>query len=265
MKRFLLLLLIFTVSCASLGSGKQQGSFSLVSEKDEYYIGRLTAAKILKKYPLLHNDRLTEYLTDIASYLAIYSKRPFIYRGYHAGVLNTEKPMALSTPGGFILISKGLIKKLDNEDQLAAVIAHEIGHISNKHGLSYIKTAYLVDLGATLSRKIAKRKIEKERSQKLLNIAVDVADVLLKRGYSRKQEEEADKEAIRILKKSGYNPYALIEVLEKMKKISRNAPIQFTRTHPIPERRIEILKKVATRKKPSQKRTFRFQSYKNML
>ena len=265
MKKILPLFFVLLTACATGRTRKQSTSYSIISEKDEYNIGRLTAARILHKYHLYRNDRLTRYLTNMANYLALYSKRPYIYKGYHVGILRTQKPMAFSTPGGFIFVSRGLIKMLDTEDQLAAVIAHEIGHIERKHGLSYIKTAYLIDLSAKLAKRFGERKISDERKKKIAAIAVNIADVLLKRGYSRKQEEEADNEAVKILKRSGYNPYAIVEVLEKMANLQKKGTLQFTRTHPYPGKRAMYLKPKVRYKKPPEKRTKRFLAYKNML
>ncbi len=262
-KLYFAFLLVFLSSCASLGH--QKVSFMDVSQRDEYHIGRITCARLISSYPLLKNDSLTKYLTILANYLATFSKRPYIFKGYHVGVLNTDKPMAFSTPGGFILISKGLIKELNNEDQLAAVMAHEIGHIVKRHSLSYIKASHLLDFTSNLAKRIGEKRLWDERKRKIAQMSIDITNLLLKRGYSRKQEEEADREAVSILKKSGYNPHAIIEVLEKAQKRTQHGITQFTRTHPYPEKRIVLLKNIAPSKKVSQKRTKRFLLYKNML
>lgn len=257
--------LMLFLSCASLP--RRVNTFTFISERGEYYIGKVASAQLLYNYPLLKNDSLTEYLTTLANYLAIFSERPYIYKGYHVGVLNTEEPMAFSTPGGFIFISKGLIEKLDNEDQLAAVIAHELGHIAKRHGLLYIETSYLIDFSTKLVKKIGYRKLKDRRKRKIAEISADIVNFLIKRGYSRKQEEEADREAVHILKESGYNPDDLVEVLKKLEEYSKHGlvKIQFMKTHPFPEKRIKILKPIVFSKNVPEKRTKRFLLYKNML
>ncbi len=261
--RRILLILFLVFSCASV-SKLTKITFFDISEKDEYIIGKATAGKILSGYKILENDSITYYLNLVGNYLALHSKRPYLYKGYHFGVIDSDEPIAFSTPG-FVFLSKKLLLGLDNEDQLAALLSHEIGHIVKKHSLSYIKTAYITDIVSQKIEESASEKLREKNKKMLASISADIASVILKKGYSRKQEEEADFEGVNILKKAGYNPYSLLDVLDEMKKLEKKKKLQILRTHPYPEKRIEKLKNILINKEISESRTKRFKHYISMI
>lgn len=180
------------------------------------------------------------------------------------GIIDSDEPIAFSTPG-FVFISKGLVLELENEDQLAALLSHEIGHIVKKHTLSFIKIAYITDIVSQKTKEIASEKLKRKNQKMLTSISTDIAGIILKKGYSRKQEEEADFEGMEILEKAGYNPYSLLEVLNKMKSLEKNKKLQIFRTHPAPEKRMEKLKSILTKKETSKSRDKRFIHYISMI
>ncbi len=110
-----------------------------ITPSEEHYIGRAVAATIISKYPLLQNPALNSYLNKVGLLVAAASDRPETYGGYHFAVLNSDEPNAYACPGGIILVNKGLLKQIKNEDQLAAVLAHEVAHVAHRHGIGAIK------------------------------------------------------------------------------------------------------------------------------
>ncbi len=236
-----------------------------ISEKDEYLIGRATAGKILARYKLVHNRKATEYVNLVGQYLAANSNRPFLYRGYHFGILDTDKTIAVSTPGGYVFVSRGLIIHLNSEDELAAVLAHEIGHVSRKDGLSYIKAASVAQMAEKGINILAKKKIKNRNIRLVSNISTKIMTVLMQKGFSRKQEFGADRAAVSVLDKSGYSSHALIEVLEKFKNMQNKRGIQILKTHPYPDARINALIGVVHKKIIPQDREQRFLNFKEQL
>jgi predicted Zn-dependent protease len=190
-----------------------------MTEQEEYYVGRAVAATILGRYRLFSNERLTAYVNSIGQALALASDRPYIYGGYHFAILDTEEVNALSCPGGIIFITRGMLKKAQNEDQLAAILAHEVGHVNHRDGLASIQKSRWVEVLSILGSEGA-RKLGGAEMAKMVSLfegsVDDVAKTLLVNGYGREQEMEADLAALTFLHRLGYSPYGLTDFLERM-------------------------------------------------
>jgi len=190
-----------------------------MTEQEEYYVGRAVAATILGRYRLYANEHLTAYVNSIGQALALASDRSYIFGGYHFAILDTEEANALACPGGMIFITRGMLKKAQNEDQLAAILAHEVAHVNHKDGLASIQKSRWVEALSILGSETA-RKLGGAEMTKLVSLfegsVDDVAKTLLVNGYSREQEMEADLGALAFLNRLGYSPYGLTDSLEKM-------------------------------------------------
>ena len=111
--------------------------------RDRYYIGRTVAATVLIKYRPQPDQNLNRYLNEMGQALAQFSTRPETFGGYHFLLLDSDEINAFAAPGGLILVTRGLVQCCRNEDQLAAVLAHEIGHVEKMHGLRAIRSGRL--------------------------------------------------------------------------------------------------------------------------
>ncbi len=213
-----------------------------MTEQEEYYIGRAVGATILGKYRLLANERVNGYINSIGAIVALASDRPVTYGGYHFGVLDAEEVNALACPGGTIFITRGMLKKARNEDELAAILAHEVAHVNHKDGLASIQKSRWAE-AATLLGSEAARKVGGADFRNLVSIfegsVGDVTRTLLVKGYSREQEMEADLKALTYLQRLGYNPYALVDYLERMaREQSGGGGGGFFSTHPGMDQRL---------------------------
>jgi len=221
-------------------------TFSQITEEQEYYIGRSVAALILAQYPAYDNTALNTYMNTLGQAIVYSSTRPEIYAGYHFLVLDTEEVNALSAPGGFIFISKGLIRRCKNEEMLASILAHEVGHVCAKHGLQAIKKARLVDAFKVIGTEAARRYGSEELAQ--LTTAFegalsDIVETLVVRGYDRKYEHEADDLAVKFDVAVGYAPKGLTDFLQTMIGDSTTASGKgWFKTHPSAEQRMEKVK-----------------------
>ena len=217
-----------------------------ISDEEEYYVGRAVAARIFSFYPLLENKRLTNYLNVVGRALTLHSERPFTYGGYHFAVLNSEEANAFACPGGIILITKGMVDIAQNEDELAAILAHEIAHINYRHGISSIQQSRWTEALTIIGAKAVKEYGSQELSR-LVNIFEDSIDdvfkTLVANGYGQSQEFMADEAAKVYLTSAGYNPSALINVLECLDRYSTKSNRGIVKTHPDTLDRIENLKK----------------------
>lgn len=224
-----------------------RNSFADITEEEEYYIGRAVAAMILSQYPVYKNEILTQYVNYVGQAVVVHSDRPETYAGYHFLILDTEEVNAMAAPGGFVFITKGLLKRCKDEEMLGCILAHEVGHVSAKHGLQSIKKSRLIDAFTIIGEEAVQR-YGSEKLAQLTNIFEDVlgdiAEKLIERGYDRKYEYEADRLSLRIASHTGYNANGLLDFLGTMvDDTTAESGKGWFKTHPSAEDRIGRVKK----------------------
>lgn len=247
-----LILVSFAIGCSQVNMGNigqiAQETFSAarpLSDEEEYYVGRAVAARILSTYPLLENRGLTEYVNSVGKTVALHSDRPFTYGGYHFAILNSVEINAFSCPGGIIFITKGTVNAVRNEDELAAVLAHEVAHVNHRDGLSAIQKARLTEVATLVGTQAAQRYAPAELSQLVGAFEGSIDDVfktLVVNGYGRSQEYNADESALSYLSRTGYNPSALKDFLERLVSRGQSSGGGIMKTHPATADRIERVK-----------------------
>lgn len=228
-------------------------TFSDITEEEEYYIGRAVAALILSRYPVYDNAAYTQYINYVGTGVVFYSDRPETYAGYHFLILDTEDVNALAAPGGFIFITKGLLRRCKDEESLACILAHEVGHVSAKHGLKSIKKSRLIEAFKIIGTEAVQRYGSEELARLteiFEDVLGDIVEKLIERGYDRKYEYEADKLGIQIAAKAGYNPAGLKDFLQTMVDDTSDAAGKgWFRTHPTAQDRIgNVNKEIAVLK-----------------
>jgi predicted Zn-dependent protease len=163
----------------------------------------------------------TDYINLLGQGLALASIKPETYRGYHFLILDSDEINAFAAPGGFIFLSRGMLRLCKSEDEVAAVLAHEIGHVELQHALRAIKGSRLTSALTTLAVEGAKSFGGEQLAQLTEAFEGSIGDItgtLMNSGYARKQEYQADASAVRILKAMGYDPLALARMLNEMEK-----------------------------------------------
>ncbi len=221
-------------------------TFEDITPEQEYYIGRSVAATVLMGYTPLNHDDLNWYVNHVGQSLSQFSTRPETFGGYRFLVLDSDEINAFAAPGGLVLVTRGLLKCCETEDELAAVLAHEIGHVEKLHGLRAIKTGRLSGALTTLALESAKNLGGRELAEltKAFDESIsDVTTTLMNSGYSRRLEYEADAAAVAILRQAGYTPGALVAMLENMQRNWNPARLDFAKTHPPPADRIAQLRR----------------------
>jgi predicted Zn-dependent protease len=254
------------ISLSKLSKAKEgvdlvAGATHKISEEEEYYIGRAVAASILSQYPLWKNPSLSRYLNLIGKTLALKSDRPEIFGGYHFALLDSAEVNALSAPGGIILISRGIAEMARNEDELAAILAHEIQHIVTKDPLKAIKSQRLKALGTFAAGEAM------GSGSQVMEIfqesVLDISGTLLQKGYSRGQEKNADLKALDLLAAAGYDPGALLAMLQKVRAIEKKKAKAFS-AHPAAGKRISYVNAVIG-KPPDCSREARIARFKKII
>lgn len=185
-----------------------------ITPSEEHYIGRAVAAMVIDKYPILNNSALTTYINEIGRLVANASERPNTYGGYHFAVLGSDEPNAFACPGGIILVNKGLLREVQNEDQLAAVLGHEVTHVASRHGIGAIKKSRWTKFGFYAAGEVGKHYTPDEVSQlvgEFQGVVTDVAKRVMESGYSKSDEKHADEGGIRLSYAAGYNPKEMVD------------------------------------------------------
>ena len=209
---------------------------SEVTAEDCYFIGRALGARILSSYRPLENPVLTRYVEKVCATITVNSPMPEFYNGYHIMILDSPEINAISSPGGHIFITRGLLELTGSEDDLAAIIAHEVAHIQLAHAAAIINsmqlTEYLGALGAASAATAAREASVPERTVSFGNAVVELANTLMKNGYSQAQEYESDSYALALLAVSGYQSGALINILKVLQQAQPGRPGGLYDTHP---------------------------------
>ncbi|RPH48319.1 MAG: peptidase M48 [Desulfobacteraceae bacterium] len=231
------------VNTASIASSVKAVSktFEDITPEQEYYIGRTIGAQILNKYRPYSKKAANRYINVMGQTLAQASDRPETFGGYHFLIQDSDEINALAAPGGLIFITRGMLRCCPHEDAVAAVLAHEIGHVQHQHGLQAIKKSRLTDALTTLAVEGTKT-FGNEQLASLTTAfedsITDITSTLINSGYSRAFEQTADVAAISILQRVGYNPNGLVDMLKQMDRQLKPGRLDFAKTHPDPQTRI---------------------------
>jgi predicted Zn-dependent protease len=216
--------------------------YSKADVETEIVFGRELASKILGKYPPLKNDKINRYVNEVGQLLAKHSKRPELT--YHFIVLDTPIINAFSTPGGYIFITKGALSYVEDEAELAGILAHEIGHVELRH---YVKKVGLrAQKGDTEGGLAAILSGGGASAVTAFNQALDeTMEILFTKGLqSKKDEFAADEYATWLLANTGYDPTALERYFKRIENVKNDQTEILTETHPPLEERIARLEKM---------------------
>jgi predicted Zn-dependent protease len=236
------------------GEGVVQAATPL-TEEQEYYLGRGVAAAILGRYKPLKNDAVQRYVNVVGRTVAAFSDRPDTFKGYRFLVLDSNEVNAMAAPSGFIFITRGLLRNLKTEDELAGVLAHEVAHVVHADGVNAISSSKLTKAVALVGQEVLASQGPAELAEitNLFSESVnEVVETLVTNGYSRSQEYDADEYARELLLRAGYDPDALARSLQTLENVSASAQGLggWYSTHPSPKKRREELEE-ETSKSPT--------------
>lgn len=185
--------------------------FVLMSEAKEIELGRELHKQVLQTFPAYPDDELQQYVQSLGERLARTSHRSELE--YHFTVVDDDTVNAFALPGGYIYVSRGLIAHMNSEAELAAVIGHEIGHVTARHSVRQQSRASVLNtLGSAVG--IA-------TGVPAAGGVANIAGGALVRGYGRSLELEADGLGAEYLAKAGYPTEAMIDVIDILKQQER--------------------------------------------
>lgn len=225
----------------SLGGSSGSGggvisNLNFVSTEKEIKLGQEFSQEIEKEAVLLNNPAMSQYVSEVGQRLSAVAPRqdvPYSFKVIEA----PETINAFALPGGYMYVYTGLMKLCSNEAELAAVMAHEIGHVSARHH------------GEMITRQTGMEVVSQIALGENPGAAAALAKQLFTTGvsarFSRQQEHEADSLAMDILYRAGYPPEAMISFMNKLMDLDQkqggNRSLALFATHPSPENRIALL------------------------
>lgn len=173
--------------------------FSIVSPEQESQIGAQQYTQSVKQFGGVNdNARLNEFVARIGARLVPFAERQDVKWTFT--VLNSEVVNAFAIPGGYVYITRGLLALAQDESQVAAVLAHEMGHVNARHSAQQMSQGMLANIGL--------QAIGIATNSNIASQAGGIGADLFMKGYSRQHEYESDALSVRYLAKAGYDPYA---------------------------------------------------------
>lgn len=231
---FSLFLLFLVLSCATVQdplTGKP--TFTLLPPEQEIAIGKKVIPQAINENNGLYPDEeVQNYIRKIGYKVASKSPRQVDYQFF---LVNSKEVNAFALPGGPVFVNRGLILILDNESELAGVMAHEVGHITARHHAKFLEKTY----GMNILLNILAVATSNSQYQQVVMQLAQVSAGLLQLKYSRDQESEADALGVRFIYEAGYDPRGLISTFEKFKSMEKVSTPKWLLSHPLPEDRIK--------------------------
>ncbi len=237
--------ILFALSALAQGPTQIKPGFNFFSKQQDIQLGQETAAQVRKQVTVVKDPTLTAYVNAVgkrlmASREATASGFPFTFE-----VVADPSINAFALPGGPMFINTGLLRAVDNEAELAAVMGHEMSHVILRHGTNQASKANLIELPAMLAEQIAGTSGGMMGQLAQLGIGLGANSVLLK--FSRTAESQADLMGSHLMAEAGYDPIEMAKFFDKLNAEGGSKAPEFLSDHPNPENRSKAIEQEAAR------------------
>ncbi len=209
-------------------------TYSDADTSEELSFGREIAARLLGQLKISGNEELQKYVNLVGTTLTSNCSRPEL--DFHFVVVDSSEINAYSTPGGYVFVTSAVLENMENEAELAGVLAHEIAHVTERHivkelSLKGVEKSAVSSIAALISG-------TSESVGIAFSQAVDkTMDLLLRDGYKKGDEMQADAIAVLLCTFSGYDPSGLVTFLDKVGRIKNGVG----KTYPLYDVRLATL------------------------
>ena len=226
-----IVMLLFLSGCTTIynpATGKRETL--LIDTQEEVSLGKDMDKQVKSEMPLLNNPQMQRRLNSIGNKISAVSDRQDLK--YNFSVLDNKEFNAFAIPGGNVYVNSGLIQAA-NDNELAAVVGHEVGHIAARHSVKRLQAVLGYQLIAAIALGVS--------GQEQILQAVDVAFNVVVLGYSRKDEYLADKLGVKYTNAAGFDPQGMVTFFQKLQKEAKNTGFNlvFLSSHPPIEERIK--------------------------
>jgi predicted Zn-dependent protease len=229
---------------ASTAFAVPAAAINLFSPSQDVSIGRDAAAQAERQLPILRDGAVQGYVNAVVRRLAASAPGPRF--PYQAKVVNAAEINAFALPGGYIYVNRGLIQAVRSESELAGVLAHEMGHVAERHGTEQATKAYGAQAGfSLLGRVLGGRDHRIGLGEQILG-SLGANALFMK--FSRDAENEADRVGVRMMARAGYDPMAMasfFDLLESQRRRNPGAVERFFSSHPSPASRSANVRAIA--------------------
>ena len=221
-------------------------SYTANDVKAEIEFGRGLASRILSKYKMVDDKQLQKYVNYLGAGLSNHIGRGDLT--YYFAVIDSSDVNAYACPGGYILLTKGLINILTNEAELVGVLAHEINHVNERHVIKKLKIkgsddSSIASLGALMGSSTATFRVA------LKTLTDEAMNLLFNQGLMESEEIDSDRLAISALYSSGYDINAYRTLLEKIRQSLDSAQaVVLKKTHPKVDDRMKVVAEFESKK-----------------
>jgi predicted Zn-dependent protease len=205
-----------------------------ISTQQEVQMGQQYASQINEQLPIIEDAEINRYINVLGDSIAELSDDRNL--DWHFFVVDSKEVNAFALPGGFIYVNRGLIERADQLDELAGVLGHEIGHVTNRHTVKLMEKEQAANVGLALGCVLTKV-CESQATGALVNVAGGA--VFAK--FSRDAETEADESGVRYVTRAGIDPRGIPRMFEKLLQERGSQPsavAAWFSTHPLEEDRI---------------------------
>jgi len=210
------------------------------STEEELQVGRGVAVKMFGALKPIKNPKLQDYVGKVGMLVASQGERKEL--PWRFVIVDSDSINAFALPGGIVIVTKGLFDLLETEDELAAVLGHEIAHVQRKHHFNVVKQQKLIgSMSSVVSSEVSK-------DNALIAGYVSRATEVMARGLDKSAEYEADRDGLVLAARAGYDSSAMFTVLEKLAVgvgSGKDAALLYS-THPSAEERLSSLSQVIT-------------------
>jgi predicted Zn-dependent protease len=243
MRKATLLLTVVLLTACSTNPATGQRQFNIVSESQEISIGRESHGEIIRQFGV-YNEKpeLNRLVERVGRELATKSERPHL--PWTFTVLDSPMINAMALPGGYIYITRGMLERINSEDELAGVLGHEIAHVTARHSAQQISRSQLAQFGMLLGAVVAGPEVLQQYGQ-LAELGIG----LLFQRYSRAHETQADLLGTGYMAEARYNPVGAERMLLTLQRLDKNPGSGLDRyfmSHPDPGKRVADVRQKIT-------------------
>ena len=210
------------------------------NDKKEIEVGTGMAARLVDVAPVVDDVDLQKKVNLIGTWLALHLDNGNEF-DWKFAVVDSDDINAFATPAGYVLVTRGLVKKLNDDHELAGVIAHEMNHIVQRHYVKGIK----LQAGIGLAGDLASMSTDNRKYQDRIDKATSAGTELWSRGLDKNLEFECGRNAVVLSARSGYDPYGLVAVLQTLEAMDPgdSSLALLYKSHPRPTERLQQLTK----------------------
>ncbi len=229
---------LWMTACATVPSTGEK-AFILISPEQELRLGAEAAPQFKDAYGgEIPSASVRNYVREIGMKLAAVSESPDLpweFYSVDSSVIN-----AFALPGGKVFVTRGILQEMDSEAELAAVLGHEIGHVTSRHSAQQISrqlAAQVIIAGIGIAGEV-----RDDDALRTIGVGAQAGSTLYLLKFGRDHEDQSDELGVRYMTKLGYNPEGMIDLMETLAAQGNSNTVEFLSTHPLPRNRIENIR-----------------------